>query len=183
MLYPLLEYYEVTGDQTFLRDKLAPALMELALFYEDFLTRTGAYGKAVFVPSFSMENTPGNTGEHLSVNATGDITAGRHALQAAIDAANAVGVEQGSREGVERWTALLDRLPDYRINEDGALAEWSSPGLTDRYDHRHIQHLYAAWPLHEINPEERPDLAPRLGRRTAQGRCQGVRQPPEDHRQ
>ncbi|ADI13059.1 hypothetical protein SBI_09941 [Streptomyces bingchenggensis BCW-1] len=25
--------------------------------------------------------------------------------------------------------------------------------------------------------------APRLGRRTAQGRCQGIRQPPEDHRQ
>ncbi|MBA2950126.1 glycosyl hydrolase family 95 catalytic domain-containing protein [Streptomyces himalayensis] len=160
LLHPLLEYYEVTGDQAFLRDKLGPALMELALFYEDFLTRTDTNGKAVFVPSFSMENAPGNTGEHLSVNATGDITAGRHALQAAIDAAGALGVEQGSGEGVERWTALLDSIPDYRINEDGALAEWSWPGLTDHYDHRHIQHLYAAWPLHEINPEERPDLVP-----------------------
>jgi hypothetical protein len=26
--------------------------------------------------------------------------------------------------------------------------------------HRHIQHLYAAWPLREIYPEERPDLVP-----------------------
>ncbi|MGW2642838.1 glycosyl hydrolase family 95 catalytic domain-containing protein [Streptomyces sp. NPDC001348] len=160
LLHPLLEYYEVTGDETYLRDRLGPALMELALFYEDFLTRTDADGRAVFVPSFSMENAPGNTGEYLSVNATGDIMAGRHALRAAIDAAGALGVEQGSGEGVERWTALLDRLPDYRINEAGALAEWSWPGLTDRYDHRHIQHLYAAWPLHEINPEERPDLVP-----------------------
>lgn len=158
LLYPLLEYYQVTGDQAFLVDKLGPALMELALFYEDFLTRTDANGDVVFVPSFSMENSPGSTGVALAVNATGDIQAGKHALQAAIDAANALGVEQGSGQGVQRWRALLARLPPYAVNSDGALAEWSRPGLTDRYSHRHIQHLYGAWPLHEINPEEAPDL-------------------------
>ncbi|MEU1849578.1 glycoside hydrolase N-terminal domain-containing protein [Streptomyces sp. NPDC019990] len=163
LLQPLLEYYEVTSDERFLRERLGPALMELALFYEDFLTRTDTQGKVVFVPSFSMENSPGDTGVCLSVNATGDISAGRHALTAAVGAANALGAEQGEGEGVERWTALLARLPDYAVNEDGALAEWSWQGLADRYDHRHIQHLYAAWPLHEINPEERPDLmAPAL---------------------
>ncbi|MFJ6433390.1 glycosyl hydrolase family 95 catalytic domain-containing protein [Streptomyces sp. NPDC091416] len=158
MLYPLLEYYQVTGDEAFLREKLGPALMELALFYEDFLSRTDADGKAVFVPSFSMENSPSNTGQMLSVNATGDIMAGRHALRAAIDAANTLDVEQGSGQGVARWTALLARLPDYTVNGDRALAEWSWPGLNDRYNHRHVQHLYGAWPLHEINPEERADL-------------------------
>ncbi|MDH6455885.1 MULTISPECIES: RICIN domain-containing protein [unclassified Streptomyces] len=158
LLYPMLEYFEVTGDSDFHRTRLAPALMELALFYEDFLTRTDANGKAVFVPSFSMENAPGNTGVCLSINATGDIMAGRHALQAAIDAADALGVEQGSGQGVERWTALLAKLPDYRVNSDGALAEWSWPTLSDHYDHRHIQHLYGAWPLHEINPEDEPAL-------------------------
>ncbi|MGW8763669.1 glycosyl hydrolase family 95 catalytic domain-containing protein [Streptomyces sp. NPDC055815] len=158
LLYPLLEYYQVTGDTAFLRDRLGPALMELALFYEDFLARTDAHGKAVFVPSLSMENSPSNTGQMLSVNATGDIMAGRHALQAAIDAADALGVEQGAGQGVARWTALLDKLPAYTVNGDGALAEWSWPGLNDRYNHRHTQHLYGAWPLHEINPEETPDL-------------------------
>ncbi|MFE2560242.1 RICIN domain-containing protein [Streptomyces sp. NPDC059352] len=158
MLYPLLEYYQVTGDNAFLRDKLGPALMELALFYEDFLTRTDSQGKAIFVPSFSMENSPSNTGQMFSINATGDIMAGRHALQAAIDAANTLNVEQGGGQGVSRWTALLAKLPDYTVNGDEALSEWSWPGLNDRYNHRHIQHLYGAWPLHEINPEEKPDL-------------------------
>ncbi|MFD9123961.1 RICIN domain-containing protein [Kitasatospora sp. NPDC059571] len=158
LLYPLLEYYQVTGDSAFLKDKLGPALMELALFYEDFLTRTDAGGKAVFVPSYSMENSPLSTNQAFSINATGDIMAGRHALQAAIDAADTLGLEQGSGQGVQRWTALLAKLPDYTINSDGALAEWSWPGLTDRYNHRHVQHLYGAWPLHEINPEEKPDL-------------------------
>jgi len=112
----------------------------------------------VFVPSFSMENRPASTGQLLAINATGDIMAGRHALTAAIDAANTLGIEQGSGQGVQRWTALLARLPDYTVNGDGALAEWSWRGLTDNYNHRHIQHLYGAWPLHEINPEDRPDL-------------------------
>lgn len=158
LLYPLLEYYQVTGDQAFLEQKLGPALMELALFYEDFLTRTNANGQVVFVPSFSMENSPASTGVLLAVNATGDIQAGRHALRAAIDAANTLGVEQGSGQGVQRWTALLGKLPPYTINGDGALAEWSWPGLTDRYNHRHVHHLYGAWPLHEINPEDEPAL-------------------------
>ncbi|MGW2306180.1 glycosyl hydrolase family 95 catalytic domain-containing protein [Streptomyces sp. NPDC001809] len=158
MLYPLVEHYQVTGDEAFLRDRLGPALMELALFYEDFLTRTDSHDKVVFVPSLSMENSPSNTGQMLSVNATGDIMAGRHALQAAIDAANTLNVEQGGGQGVARWTALLARLPDYTVNGDEALAEWSWAGLNDRYNHRHAQHLYGAWPLHEINPEEKPDL-------------------------
>ncbi len=164
LLYPLLEYYQVTGDAAFLRDKLGPALMELALFYEDFLTRTDAAGKKVFVPSFSMENSPASTGRMLSTNATGEIMAGRHALQAAIDAANALGTEQGAGQGVARWTALLAKLPEYTVNGDGALAEWSWPGLTDRYNHRHVHHMYGAWPLHEINPEDRPDLVRSAGR-------------------
>ncbi|MGW2643040.1 glycosyl hydrolase family 95 catalytic domain-containing protein [Streptomyces sp. NPDC001348] len=158
LLYPLLEYYQVTGDSTFYRTKPAPALMELALFYEDFLTRTDSSGKVVFVPCFSVENHPGNSNAYLSINSTGEIAAGRHALQAAIDAANTLGVEQGSGQGVARWTDLLAKLPDYRVNSDGAPAEWAWPSLTDHYNNNHAQHMYGVWPLHEINPEDKPDL-------------------------
>lgn len=159
MLYPLLEYCQVTGDDAFYRTKLAPVLMELALFYEDFLTHTDGQGKYVLVPSFSMENTPSSTGRELSINATGDIEACRHALKVAIDAANALGVEQGNGQGVARWTAMLARLPEYRLNGDDALAEWAWPGLTDRYNHRHISHLYGTWPLDEVTPDETRAIA------------------------
>jgi alpha-L-fucosidase 2 len=158
MLYPLVEHYQITGDRSFLAETLGPILMELALFYEDFLTRTDAEGRVVLVPSFSMENNPASTRDHVTINATGDIAAARHALRAAIEAANTLAVEQEPGAGVARWTALLDRLPGYALNEAGGIAEWAWPGLTDRQDHRHIQHLYGAWPLHEINPEETPEL-------------------------
>jgi hypothetical protein len=158
MLWPMLEYYQVTGDSAFLKNSLGPALMTLALFYEDFLTTTDSSGKVVFVPSFSPENQPSNTGQSFAINATCDIAAARHTLQAAVAAAGTLGVEQGAGQGVQRWTALLAKLPAYRVNSDGALAEWAWPSLNDNYDHRHISHLYGAWPLHEINPEENPSL-------------------------
>ncbi|WP_217567233.1 glycoside hydrolase N-terminal domain-containing protein [Streptomyces sp. GbtcB7] len=158
LFLPLLEHYQVTRDERFLRRTLAPLLLELALFYEDFLTRTDTDGNAVFVPSFSMENVPANTGRYLAVNATGDVAAGRHALRSAIWAAKKLDVEQGAGEGAERWSKLLERIPPYRLTEDGLIAEWSWPGLDERHNHRHVSHLYGAWPLHEINPEDTPDL-------------------------
>ncbi|MDT0269148.1 glycoside hydrolase N-terminal domain-containing protein [Streptomyces sp. DSM 44915] len=158
LLLPLYEHYQITGDRAFLAGTLGPVLLELALFYEDFLSHEDADGRLVLVPSYSVENHPASTGNALAVNATGDIAAARHALRAAIDAANALGLEQGPSEGVARWTALLDRLPAYRVNAAGGLAEWAWPGLTDQQDHRHLQHLYGAWPAHEINPEETPEL-------------------------
>ena len=81
LLFPFLEYYQVTGDKHFLRERLLPCLIQLALFYEDFLQRTEADGKVIFVPSFSQENAPANTGVHAAINATQEIAAAKHTLQ------------------------------------------------------------------------------------------------------
>jgi hypothetical protein len=55
--------------------------------------------------------------------------------------------------------ALLERLPDYLVDERGALAEWAWPGYRPDDDHRHVSHLYPVWPLHEITPDGTPELA------------------------
>ncbi|MDF9810957.1 glycoside hydrolase N-terminal domain-containing protein [Streptomyces sp. SPB162] len=148
LLHPLLDHAAVTGDRSFAREVLAPLLAETAAFYEDFLTRTGPDGTLVLVPSYSPENTPAGADSPVTANATMDIAAARHALRATGESAHA---------------ALADRLPPYRINTDGALAEWSWPGdaqrAPDAYDHRHISHLYPVWPLDEINPCDTPELA------------------------
>jgi hypothetical protein len=81
-----------------------------------------------------------------------DLSAARHALR------TAAAYHPGTPEA-ERWRVLADRLPPHRVNADGALAEWAWPGLEDTYDHRHLSHLYAVWPLGEIDPHDTPDLA------------------------
>jgi alpha-L-fucosidase 2 len=159
LLYPLYEHYMVTGDAAFLKDSLWPCVQQLAYFYEDFLTETDANGHVVFLPSFSPENSPSNTSCMGTINATMDVAAGKHALQMAIATAKILKVEQGAGHGIARWTALLHKIPPYRVNSDGALAEWIWPSLNDNYHHRHVSHLYPVWPLHDITPDNNPTLA------------------------
>jgi len=40
----------------------------------------------------------------------------------------------------------LARLPQYELNDDGAMKEWLYPGLKDNYHHRHLSHLYGLFP-------------------------------------
>jgi alpha-L-fucosidase 2 len=146
LLKPLVDHDETRGE----RDPgTARALAEVALFYEDFLTRTDADGHLVVVPSYSPENRPTN-GSWGAINAAMDLSAARHALLTAA---------AYHPEKAQAWRALADRLPPHRINADGALAEWAWPGLDDTYDHRHLSHLYGVWPLDEITPYDTPDLA------------------------
>ncbi|MFE1143464.1 glycosyl hydrolase family 95 catalytic domain-containing protein [Streptomyces rochei] len=146
LLKPLVDHDETYGTRD---PRTTAALAEVALFYEDFLTRTDDRGRVVVVPSYSPENRPANAGWG-TVNAAMDLSAARHALLTAADR---------HPEHADRWRALADRLPPHRVNTDGALAEWALPGLADTYDHRHLSHLYGVWPLDEINPYDTPRLA------------------------
>ncbi|MYU31753.1 hypothetical protein GTW52_01210 [Streptomyces sp. SID8358] len=149
LLQPLVEHAEVaTGTPD---ARLTGALVEAALFYEDFLTREDPDGQLAVVPSYSPENRPANA-SWGTVNATMDIAAARHALTTA--AAHAP-----DHPSAGHWRALAGRLPGYLVNADGALAEWAWPGLEETYDHRHLSHLYPVWPLGEINPYDTPEEA------------------------
>lgn len=146
LLKPLVDHDETRGGRD---PDTAAALAEVALFYEDFLTRTDDGGQLAVVPSYSPENRPANA-SWGTVNAAMDLSAARHALRTAA---------AYHPEHAERRRALADRLPPHRINADGALAEWAWPGLDDSYDHRHLSHLYGVWPLDEITPYDTPELA------------------------
>lgn len=146
LLKPLVDHDEIRGERD---PRTAHALAQVALFYEDFLTRTDEDGHLVVVPSYSPENRPANA-SWGTINAAMDLSAARHALLTAAEY---------HPDRAESWRALADRLPPHRINADGALAEWAWPGLDDTYDHRHLSHLYGVWPLDEITPYDTPDLA------------------------
>jgi hypothetical protein len=155
---PFWDHYLVTGDMKFLRERIVPALKELALFYEDFLTVTDKNGNYIFAPSFSPENNPLNTGPGamMSINATMDIAVCREVLTNLIEACVMLGTDA---DGVQKWKAMLAKLPPYLLEADGTLKEWAWPTLEERYSHRHVSHLYGAWPGDEIDPDRTPQLA------------------------
>ena len=155
---PFWDHYLATGDVEFLRDRVMPALRELALFYEDFLTVTGEDGNYIFAPSFSPENNPANTGPGamIAINATMDIAVCREVLTNLIEACELLGADADS---IPKWKAMLAKMPPYLMEPDGTLKEWAWPTLEERYSHRHISHLYGAWPGDEIDPDRTPKLA------------------------
>lgn len=155
---PFWDHYLTTGDIDFLRNRVVPAYKELAQFYEDFLTVTGKDGNYVFVPSFSPENNPANTGPSamLVINASMDIAVCREVLSNLIQACDLLGTDA---ESIPRWKAILAKLPAYLLEPDGTLKEWAWPTLGERYSHRHVSHLYGVWPGDDIDPDRTPELA------------------------
>jgi alpha-L-fucosidase 2 len=152
------ERYLVTGDKEFLRNRVVPIYKGLAQFYEDFLTETDKNGNYMFVPSISPENVPVNTdakGPSL-INATMDIAVCREVLTNLIQASEILSTDGDS---VPKWKAMLAKMPPYLTEPDGTLKEWAWPTLQEHYIHRHVSHLYGAWPGDEIDPDRTPQLA------------------------
>ncbi len=178
MLQPIYEMYQCYGNITItddngeekklLEDVLLPLLTLQSNFW-DQLVSTEYYtdkdgnakyekGKAelldgekyLLIPSYSPENTTGGEtyNSTLAANSAMDIGAARNGLEMTIDVENTVKAE-GYEERVAHWTDLLSKLPDYQFDDSGAVKEWCANQYEDNNKHRHISHLYCAWPLNE----------------------------------
>lgn len=172
LLYPLWEHYLITGDKDFLNNTYYPLVREMGDFYEDFLVEKDSKGKYIFAGSISPETRPTGSGSvPLAINSVYDISGARFALQTLIESSD---VLNKSGEPVAKWQAILDSLPGYIINKDGALAEYAWPGLADKvdYQHRHSSALMPVWPYREITAENNKalyDASREFTERKAQG--------------
>ena len=158
LLYPFWEHYLITGDKEFLRNRLFPLLKEMGYFYEDFLVNKDKDGNFIFAGSISPESQPSGLGFSLVNNSTFDIAGAKFCLSTLIKTCEILGKEQELSSEIAKWQGILDKLPPYLINDDGALKEWAWPGLGDGYEHRHSSHLITVWPLNEITPESSAKL-------------------------
>ena len=136
---------------------------QAALFYEDFLT-IDENGRCHFAPSYSPENSPLFSDRETNmegmfsctVNATMDIAIARELLTNLCDACDLLDIKAAD---AIRWRQLVQKMPPYQINDDGAICEWVHAGLLDNYHHRHQAHLYPVFPGLEVTRESDPELA------------------------
>lgn len=158
-------YYLCTGDLDFLRTRIVPALKEIALFFEDYASMRDKNGKSIFCPSFSPEDPTPNPDystvtckdiHPTRINSVMDIAICREVLTNLIDACNTLGIE---KESISHWQIQLDSLPDYLLDEEGALKEWAWPTMEENYNHRHVSHHYDLWPGRAVTPDSEPNVA------------------------
>ena len=132
------DYYEYTGDRQFLADHALPFMEKAAVFFEDYLYE-GPDGKYIFSPTQSPENTPKNSNSQGSFNATMDVAAAKELLNNLIAASKELGK---NKEKIAVWESMLEKMPEYMINEDGIIKEWLTPKLKNNDHHRHCSQLY-----------------------------------------
>ncbi len=160
------EYYQLSGDEALLEKEILPLMLETAAFYEDYVTEER--GKLVIYPGVSPENSPyefvntdnpTSTGHYMPV--TKDATIEFAVLkELLINLLTLAKTHNLPAQRVARWQDMLAKIPDYRINADGAIAEWIEPSWTDNYFHRHISHIYPVFPGTEIVDSGRTNLLP-----------------------
>lgn len=153
------KYYQYTRDEKLFKEKILPFMVEAAQFYEDYYY-VDKEGKFTLYPGVSPENSPfeyySETDHHsmtVAKNPTVDIAIIKELLTNLIKESE---THISLKEKAGKWKEILDILPEYLVNEDGAVKEWLCEELSDSYKHRHISHLYPVFPGTEI--EDSKDL-------------------------
>jgi len=158
-------YYLVTGDKKFLRERIIPALKEIALFFEDYACLRDNKGKTIFVPSFSPEDPTPNPDystvtcrdiHATRINSVMDVAICREVLTNLIEGSRILGIEE---DNIPTWEKQLEDLPVYLTDEEGGLKEWAWDSIEENYNHRHVSHHYDLWPGRAVTVDKEPEVA------------------------
>jgi alpha-L-fucosidase 2 len=155
------EHYAYTQDKTYLRDVAYPVMKEVCQFWQDQLKVVPdgpMKGRLVAPQGWSPEHGPQQDGVTYDQEIIWDL------LDNTVQAADALGTDRKFRDTV---AAMRDRLAAPRVGSWGQLLEWleeikdSQDAALDtpRDTHRHVSHLYALYPGHQISPVRTPALA------------------------
>lgn len=158
------KYYMMSGDRETLDGKILPFMIAAADFYLDYIQYDKS-GRISYFPCVSPENSPKNLVDPNRVykrhpnpvtkNATIEIAIMKELFNNLVTLINETGEYTEYLSGLKR--ALAD-MPEYIINSDGALKEWLTDELNDKYDHRHLSHAYPLFPGEEISRENDPRI-------------------------
>jgi alpha-L-fucosidase 2 len=154
----LFSHYAYTLDKAFLRDRAYPRLKEIAEFFLDYLV-PGPDGTLLSGPSQSPENRyklPDRSTASLCMSPAMDTEIIRAIFDRVSRSSKILGVDESLRAKVE---AASKRLQPFKIGKTGALQEWNEDYDETEPGHRHISHLFALYPDHQITLRETPDLA------------------------
>jgi alpha-L-fucosidase 2 len=75
-------------------------------------------GRWLFSPSYSPENTPLHKSRSATINATMDIAVAKELFTNLITGCRTLGLEE---EPITDWERMLTKMPEYQVNEEGAL--------------------------------------------------------------
>ena len=138
------QHYLYTNDREYLKEKAYPLLRGCVAFCCDWLTQwEGVY---ITCPSTSPENgfyDDAGRRENLCCSSAMDMTLIRELFAAFRTACELLSVQDTL---YEETGERLSRLAEIRLTADGRIAEWYQDYPEIDKGHRHLSHLYGAYP-------------------------------------
>lgn len=152
----LWEHYEYTNDRKYL-EKIYPILKGASEFFLDFLVQKPNTNYLVTNPSLSPENSH-PFGTSVADAPMMDSQIIRDLFANTEKASEILNLDKDFRE---RLKQTREKLPPNKIGKGGQLQEWFEDWDLDAKDlkHRHVSHLYAAFPSWQINKKDTPEFA------------------------
>ncbi|MGE5326916.1 MAG: glycosyl hydrolase family 95 catalytic domain-containing protein, partial [Deltaproteobacteria bacterium] len=156
------DHYEFSRNREFLARDAYPAMKEAAEFVLGFLVEAPAgtpfAGRLVTNPSTSPENRYFQDGKPSSLTyaATMDIELINELFENYRRAAEILGIDSAFWSELEK---TRQRLPPLEIGKRGQLQEWIEDYAEVESEHRHVSHLYALYPGHDISLKDTPGFA------------------------
>ncbi len=151
--------FEYNRDTSFLRNRVFPALEQVALFYSDWLIEDPRDGSLVSAPSTSPENR--------FITAKGDTVAScmgsamdqqviAEVFSHYLEACKILGIESELHSSITRQQKKL--RPGFVIGKDGRILEWDSAYREPEPGHRHMSQVYGFHPGTDVSPETSPEI-------------------------
>lgn len=152
------EHYSYTMDREFLK-KYYYLMKDASRFFFDYCIENSK-GELVISPTISPENIYLHpvSGERscLCEGCAMDSQILMELFTDCLKAGKLLGEEEGFLQKLE---SMLARLPKPKISKRGTICEWMEDYQEFEPGHRHISHLYALFPGHQISPRKTPELA------------------------
>jgi alpha-L-fucosidase 2 len=151
----LFEKYEYNGNKEYLKS-VYPVMKGAVEFYLSFLVKYPGHDWLVVCPSVSPENAPSSHPESsISAGTTMDNQLLFDLFTKTIRAAKILNID---KEFLPNINAALKKLPPMQIGQYGQLQEWIHDWDNPKDNHRHVSHLYGAFPSNQISPFHTPKL-------------------------
>ena len=154
----LWEKYLFSGDKEYLA-KVYPIMKGCAQFFQDFLVKDPNTGYMVVCPSNSPENHPGldkytsEDGKEMNCALFGGVAMDNQMvydiLKNTAMAARALDTDESFAQELD---ALKAKLTPYKIGKYGQVQEWQEDWDRESTSHRHLSHLWGAYPGNQVSP-------------------------------
>lgn len=160
----LWEKYLFSGDKEYL-EQIYPVLKGCSEFFQDFLVKNPNTGYMVVCPSNSPENHPGlfsykkEDGSDMNVAIFGGIAMDNQmvydVLKNTAEATRILGKDSAFADELD---ALRGQLTPYKIGKYGQVQEWQEDWDRESTSHRHLSHLWGAYPGNQASPYDNPEI-------------------------